>query len=45
MGSREGDLGSHECAIMGLESQAVSAWVTKQFVTIFVKHVIKCINK
>ena len=28
---------SHEQAIMGLESRAVSAWVTKHFVTIFSK--------
>ena len=29
------DIGSHEPAVMGLESRAVSAWVTKHFVTIF----------
>ena len=31
------DIGSRERAIMGLESQAVSARVTKHFVTIFSK--------
>ena len=36
---------SHEQAIMGLGSQAVSARITKHFITIFVKRVIKCINK
>ena len=38
-------MGSHEGAVMGLESRAVSARVAKHIVTIFVKHVIKCINK
>ena len=28
-------MGSHEQAVMGLESQAVSDWVTKHFVTIY----------
>ena len=30
-------MGSHEQAVMGLESRAVSAWVTMHFVTIFNK--------
>ena len=30
-------MGSSEWAVMGLESGAVSAWVTKHFVTIFSK--------
>ena len=34
------DMGSREPAVKGLESRAVSAWVTKNFVTISVKHVI-----
>ena len=33
-------MGSREPAVKGLESRAVSAWVTKHFVTILVKHVI-----
>ena len=33
---------SHEWADMSLKSHAVSAWVTKQFVTIFIK---KCNKK
>ena len=31
------DMGSHEPAVMGLESRAVSAWVSKHFVTFFSK--------
>ena len=34
------DMVSHERAFMVLESRAVSARVTKHFVTILVKHVI-----
>ena len=34
------DIVSRERAVMGLESRAVSARVTKHFVTILVKHVI-----
>ena len=34
------DMGSRARAVMGLESQAVSARVTMHFVTILVKHVI-----
>ena len=30
-------MSSLEQAVMGLESQAVSAWVTKHFITIFSK--------
>ena len=37
MGLREADMGSLERAVMGLESRAVSAQVTKHFVTIFSK--------
>ena len=37
IGSREVDMGSRERAVMGLESRAVSALVTKHFVTIFCK--------
>ena len=35
--------GSHEQAVMGSESQAVSARVTSHFITILVKHVIRTI--
>ena len=34
------EIGSRERAVMGLESQAVSALVTKHFVTILVRRVI-----
>ena len=34
------DIGSRERAVMGLESQAVSARVAKHFVTILVRRVI-----
>ena len=37
-------MGSCEPAVMDLESQAVSAEVTKHFVTILVKHVIRNIK-
>ena len=37
IGSREDDMSSREWADMGLESQAVSARVTKHFVTVFSK--------
>ena len=30
-------MGSRERAVMGLQSRAVLAWLTKQFVTIFSK--------
>ena len=38
------DMGSCERVVMGFDSQAVSAWVTKHFVTIFSKHVIMIFN-
>ena len=37
MGSCEADMGLHERAVIGLESQAVSAQVTVHFITIFSK--------
>ena len=37
-------MGAREGAVMGLESQAVSARVTKHFVTFLVKHVINDLN-
>ena len=40
MGAREGRYGCTRGPIMGFESRAISARVTKQFVTILVKHVI-----
>ena len=40
MGHMRDDVGSCELVIMGLESQAVSACATKQFVTIFSEYVI-----
>ena len=35
--TQEGQYGSCECVVMGLKSPAVSALVTKDFVTIFSK--------
>ena len=40
MGSREGVMGSHEWAVMGLESQAISAWVISILLLFLVKHVM-----
>ena len=37
MGAREGRYGYTQGPIMGFESRAISAWVTKQIVTILVK--------
>ena len=36
---KRADMGSHERAVMDFESQAVSARVTKYFVTIFSKNI------
>ena len=42
------DMNSRERAVIGMESRAVSAWVTKHVATIYVKHVIiwhrRCYN-
>ena len=35
-------MGSHEQTVIGLESQAISAQVTKHLVPFLVKHVIMC---
>ena len=40
MGTRKGRYGCTQWPIMGFESRALSARVTKQIVTILVKHVI-----
>ena len=36
-GPRRANVGSRECVVMGLKSRAVSALVTKHFVTVFSK--------